>query len=75
MRVAVLRLYEAIKKTAWRYDLFAPERVRHEVAADGSHRIELTLRADEVEYELPRAPLTGAALLGPSGGSKSDAKE
>jgi hypothetical protein len=46
MRVAVLRLFEAIKKTAWKHGFFAPERVRHEVNADGSHRIEVTLRSD-----------------------------
>jgi hypothetical protein len=53
MRVHVLQLLEAIRKTAWKHGLFAPERVRHEVGADGSHRIELTLQASEVEYESP----------------------
>jgi hypothetical protein len=74
MRVAVVRLYEAIRKTAWKHGFFASERIRHEIAADGSHRIELTLKADEVEYQAPARPETGAALLGHGTGTNGEGK-
>jgi hypothetical protein len=53
MRVHVVHLYEAIRKAAWRHGFFAPERIKHHVNEDGSHRIEVVLRADEIEYEAP----------------------
>jgi hypothetical protein len=75
MRVHVVRLYEAIRKAAWRHGFFAPERIKHHVGEDGSHRISMELKSEEVEYTPPKPLLTGAALLGHGRGSKGDEKE
>jgi hypothetical protein len=56
MRVDVVRLFDAIKRVTWRYGVIKPERVRHEIGADGSHTITVKLFAEDVEYAPPRAP-------------------
>ena len=75
MRVAVLRLYDAIRTLAWRHGFFASERVRHEVRPDGSHFISLDLKANEVEYTPPKRYPAGPAAFGRAVGAKPDEGE
>jgi hypothetical protein len=53
---------------SWRHGFLAPERIKHHVNEDGSHRIEVVLQGDEVEYEAPKR-ITGPLSLGHSTGS------
>jgi hypothetical protein len=54
MQVHVLRLFDAIKTITWRHGFFTPEKVKHEVRADGSHLISIAIEAADAECEPPK---------------------
>jgi hypothetical protein len=72
MLVDVVRLFAAIKRLTWKHGVVVPERVKHVVEQDGSHRIELTLQANEVEYEPPKPRATLMNPLGHTMGTKPE---
>jgi hypothetical protein len=54
MMVDIAALYRSIGRLTWRAGVVQPERLKHRVLPDGSHRIELYLRADEVRWSPPK---------------------
>jgi hypothetical protein len=54
MLVDVAKLFEAMKRLAWRHGMVRPELLRHVVNPDGSHTITLHLDARDVEYTPPK---------------------
>jgi hypothetical protein len=52
--VDVARLLASLKRLLWRHGMVRPELLRHEVHADGSHTISLTLESKDVTWTPPK---------------------